>query len=312
MLSDSENKKLLIGERAKELGFEACGFARAGEVEIEAVLQHDRWIEQGKHDCMLYAERYREQRNDVRLFYPGAKTVICVALNYKPMVLQEKDALQISQYAYGRDYHLVVREKLELLAEFIKERWGVDSRVCVDTAPIMEKYWARKAGVGFIGRNNLLIVPGRGSYFFLGELVTSLEVEPDAECLDGCAGCDECVRMCPGGALKDGDSLDARRCLSCQLIERRGELPEWVADVIGDHLYGCDECQLCCPHNRDAVPTSVKDFTPNSEILTLSIDDVLEMTPEGFASLFKNSAVKRVKLVNLQRNAQCMAEGRKR
>ena len=311
MLNDG-NIKSLIRERAIELGFEACGFARAGEVEADAVLQYDRWIGHGKHDCMLYAERYREQRNDVRLFCPGAKTVICLALNYKPAVLQAKGAAQISQYAYGRDYHLVMREKLERLAEFIGEKWGASSRVCVDTAPIMEKYWARKAGIGFVGRNNLLILPGKGSYFFLGELVTSLDVEPDEECKDGCVGCDECVRRCPGGALADRDSLDARRCLSCQLIERRDELPEWVTGVIGDRLYGCDECQVCCPHNRDAVPTVVEDFAPSSDVLSLSLDDVLEMTPERFASLFKKSAIKRVKLVNLQRNAQCVADGRKR
>ena len=299
----SSHDKELIRLRALELGFTACGFAVAAPVETSAVEQYENWLAQGHNDCMDYAANHMALRFNPVELVPGAKTVISVALNYFPAQKQRVDAPQFSMYAYGKDYHEVVRDKLRLLAQFINEKWQAESRVCVDTAPVMEKYWARQAGIGMTGRNNLLIIPGKGSYFFLGELITNLEIAPDAACNESCGDCMRCVEACPGGALS-GDSLDARKCLSCQLIERRGELPQWVQEKVGNRVYGCDACQLCCPHNAKAVPCEVEEFAPSAEFLSLTLDDISSMTEERFARLFRHSAVKRTKLAGLLRNAQ--------
>lgn len=303
-MSGCDKKKDLIRAKALELGFSACGFARADRVCDEAVGRYRDWLGCGKNDCMDYAANYQELRNDPRELFPGTKTIISVALNYYPTRFQSKDAPQFSYYAYGRDYHDVVKVRLKALAEYIRQNWDEESRVCVDTAPVMEKYWAREAGVGMIGRNNLLIIPGKGSFFFLGELLTTLEVEPDEPCTDSCGNCMQCVKACPGGALKDERFLDARRCLSCQLIERRGELPEWVVEVVGNRIYGCDECQVACPHNKNAVSTSVVDFAPQDEFMELTIDNILSMDKADFMRLFGKSAIRRAKLEGLLRNAR--------
>ena len=295
--------KQAIKEKACELGFDACGMASAGRVSAEAQRRYSDWIARRHHDCMAYAERYCDVRDDVALLLPDAKTVISVALNYYPEAKQRPDVPQIAYYAYGNDYHEVLRAKLLQLAQFIEQNTGAATRVCVDTAPIREKYWAQQAGIGFVGRNNLLILPGRGSFFFLGEVVTTLELEPDAPLEMSCGACHRCVDDCPGGALSlEGDAADASRCLSCQLIERRGELPEWVAGAKGNRLYGCDECQLCCPHNAQAQPTSEPLFAPREEILNLTASDIATMTQPEFSRIFAHSAIKRAKLDGLKRN----------
>ncbi len=292
-----------VRSMALSLGFDACGFARAEPVEQWAVEAYDNWIAAGHNDCMDYATRYRDVRNDPRLLLEGAKTVISVAINYLPPRRQPADAPQFALYAYGRDYHEVVKERLFRLAAFVENETGCASRPCVDTAPIRERYWAQRAGIGFVGRNNTLILPGRGSFFFLGELVTTLELEPDEPCRVSCGNCRRCEISCPGGALHNGIALDARQCLSCQLIERRGELPEWVSKVVGNRVYGCDTCQLVCPHNSNVLPTTVPDFSPSEELLSLTRCDMAEMTPSQFRHLFAHSAVRRTRLDGLRRNA---------
>ena len=275
-----------IRAKALSIGFDACGFACAEPVEQWAVEQYDRWIAAGHNDCMEYAARYRDVRNAPRLLLDGAKTIICVAANYLPAKRQPANAPQFALYAYGRDYHEVLKERLLLLASFIAEATGCQSRPCVDTAP-----------------NNALILPGRGSFFFLGELVTTLEVEPDEPCSLTCGDCHRCEAACPGGALHDGVALDARQCLSCQLIERRGDLPQWVAAAVGNRVYGCDTCQLVCPHNRNAMPATIPDFAPSEEFLSLTHEDIACMPPAKFRHLFAHSAVRRTKLEGLHRNA---------
>lgn len=306
MHADKDIKEI-IRRKALDLGFDACGFAAAAPVAQQAIDQYCNWLEEGKNDCMEYASNYKDLRFDPTALVPGAKTVICVALNYYTERRQPKDAPQFSIYAYGKDYHDAVRNRLMQLATFIKETWHAESRVCVDTAPVMEKYWARTAGVGMIGRNNLLIIPGKGSYFFLGELITTLELPPDNPCTDTCGNCNKCLQACPGGAL-EGDSLDARRCLSCQLIERRGELPAWVQEKAGIRIYGCDECQLCCPHNRNAISTHIEEFNPTEDFMNLTLDSVLGMDTATFNTIFRNTAVKRLKLDRLMRNARNIAK----
>ncbi len=293
---------------ALEMGFDACGFARAVPVKQWAVEQYDRWIADGCNDCMEYATKYREVRNDPRLLIEGAKTVISVAINYLPAIRQPENAPQFALYAYGRDYHEVVKERLIRLATYIEHATGCKSRPCTDTAPIRERYWAQQAGIGFIGRNNMLIIPNRGSFFFLGELVTTLEVEPDEPCLLSCNGCNRCEQSCPGKALNGGKAADARRCLSCQLIERRGELPKWVNNVIGNRIYGCDTCQLVCPHNQIATPTVLQDFAPSEAFLSLTHNDIIGMTPSRFRHLFAHSAIRRTRLDGLRRNAAAIID----
>lgn len=302
----TDAQRQAIRARALELGFAACGFARAEPVDDVARMRYDDWISSGRNDCMEYTERYRDVRNDPRLLLDGARTVISLAMNYYPQDFQNPEAVQFAYYAYGSDYHDVVKRQLFALGAFIKDLTGAESRACVDTAPIREKYWAQRAGIGFVGRNNLLIIPRRGSYFFLGELVTTLEVTPDEPCTETCGDCRLCETRCPGGALSGGKAVDASRCLSCQLIEQRGDLPEWVSRRIGNRIYGCDECQKCCPHNRHATPTGIADFALRDGLRDITEADIAAMSDEQFRALFRGSAVKRVKLPTLQRNLRSM------
>ena len=292
--------KELIRTEAARLGFDACGFARAEAVDAEAQQRYDRWIAARRHDCMDYATRYLDVRSDPRLLLDGAQTVISLALGYYPAVLQDRESPQFSFYAYGRDYHEVLRERLRALATYVKELTGCESRACVDTAPIREKYWAQRAGIGFVGRNNQLILPGRGSYFFLGFIITTLELPADEPCRLNCDGCGRCVAECPAHALDSEGAVDARRCLSCLSIEYRGELPPDLS--FGSRVYGCDTCQKVCPHNSAAVACCIDEFAPSSDFLALNHDAIAQMSPDEFRRLFRNSAVRRASLEMLKRN----------
>ncbi len=255
---------------------------------------------------MQWAGNYTDLRLDPTALVEGAQTVISLAVNYLPRQIQSREAPQVARYAYGSDYHEVVRDMARQLAAFIKQSTGHECRVCVDSAPILERYWAQQAGLGFIGLNTLLIIPGKGSFFFLCELVTTLSLPPDEPCTLSCGECHACERNCPGGALSGG-TLDAARCLSCQTIENRDErLPEWVMEKIGNHLYGCDECQLCCPHNRGAQPTARPEFQAREAVLHLTRQRVLTMTQEQFSATFRHSPIKRAKLAGLRRNASLL------
>lgn len=302
----SPPQKAAVRAKAIELGFDACGFAKAATVSPEAVEQYASWIGEGKNACMDYAAKYPNLRDNPTELFPGAKTMICVALNYFPTELQDPNHPQFAYYAYGEDYHEVLREKLNGLASYLQENFGAESRPCVDTAPVRERYWAQQAGIGMIGRNNTLIIPGKGSFFFLGELITTLEIEPDAPCKLSCGDCNICVDKCPTGALDDTGALDARKCLSCQLIECRGEIPTDVAERIGNRVYGCDECQKCCPHNSSSAPTAESRFHPTEAFLNLTLQQILAMDHEGFLKIFRHSAVRRAKLTGLLRNAHLL------
>ena len=291
-----------IKSRAAALGFDACGFATARRVDEEARNRYRQWLSQGRHGCMSWAARHEEVRDDPRLLLDGAQTVIMVAMNYYPALLQRPDAPQFAWYAYGRDYHEVLRQRLQSLAEHIADTTGCTSRCCVDTAPLRERYWAQQAGLGFIGLNNQLIIPGKGSCFFLGALVTTLQLPPDPACTLTCGECRACLDACPTQALSGDGAVDARRCLSCLTIELRGPLPEWTRAVMGHRVYGCDTCQQCCPHNQHATPTAITEFQPTDAFLQLTAAAIQEMTPETFSRLFSHSAVKRAKLSGLQRN----------
>lgn len=272
-------------------------------VDDEAVWHYDQWLAQGKNGCMAWAGNYPDLRRDPTLLLPGAKTVVSLAMNYYPADVKREELPQFAYYAYGRDYHEVMRDRARQLAQFLKTETGHESRVCVDSAPMRERYWAQRAGIGFIGLNGLLIVPGKGSYFCLCELLTTLELQPDEPCRLTCGECHACERHCPVGALQGG-SLDARKCLSCQTIENHiPELPDWVREALGNRVYGCDECQLVCPHNSQAAPTAIPEFLPNDEFMNLDLETIRNMTQAQFSRIFSHSAVKRAKLAGLQRNA---------
>lgn len=293
----------LIKQQAAALGLDACGIARARAVDPAAVQRYRQWIDSGGNGCMDYAARYLDVRDNPGLLLDGARSVIVVAMNYYPARFQPQDAPQFAYYAYGRDYHEVMRDRLQQLAAYIREAAdGAETRCCVDTAPLRERYWAVEAGVGFVGRNNTLIIPGKGSFFFLGAIVTTLELQPDEPCRLTCGDCGACEKACPGGALHGGRPVDASRCISCLTIEYRGELPQWTREAMGNRIYGCDECQRVCPHNRNARPTTVPELQPSDHFLSLTAQEILAMDQHAFSRLFSHSAVKRTKLAGLQRN----------
>lgn len=304
MPSPSTNIATMIKSQAASLGFDACGFAAAVPVDDETTARYDRWIEQGHNGCMQWAAGHRDLRRDPSLLLEGANTVISLALNYYPARFQPDGTLRVAYYAYGRDYHEVLREKLTALAHFIEQVTQCSTRPCVDSAPIRERYWAQRAGIGFVGRNNCLIIPGKGSYFFLGEIITTAQLPPDEPCRLTCGDCGKCIEACPASALSMDGAADASRCLSCLLIENHSEeLPAWVADVVGDRVVGCDECQLCCPHNAHAQATRIADFAPTDTVMTLTRGRIQSMTAGEFKRTFAHSAISRLRYKTLRRNA---------
>lgn len=300
-----------IKAKASELGFDACGFARVEEVDAAARQRYRTWLAAQRNGCMAWADRWHEVRDNPALLLDGARSIIMVAMNYYPARFQDPEAAQVAYYAYGQDYHVVMKARLNLLAAYMAGLTGCVSRPCVDSAPLRERYWAQHAGLGFIGCNHQLIIPGRGSYFFLGALVTTLELPSDEPCTLTCGDCHACLKACPGGALTTDEPLDARRCLSCLTIESRDPLPEWVSHVIGRRAYGCDTCQQCCPHNAHATPCTTPEFQPSEALLHLSAADIMAMTPAEFKRRFKHSAIMRTRLAGLQRNVAAWQEDNK-
>ena len=314
-MTKAEIKELLAGA-----GVFRSAVARVRPVEEASANDYRAWISEGKHGEMAYLEKYDDLRSDPRRLLDGARSVISCAFNYHwgdegaaadgsggdhegSGVMRP---LQWAEYALGDDYHDVVRKRLSEVAEKISSVTGAECRVCVDTAPLRERYWAVKAGLGFIGLNNQLILPGAGSRFFLGEILTTLPLEPDEPAgPESCGECGRCLKACPGKALNAGAdgrvTLDARRCLSYLTIEYRGELPEDVR--LGRHVYGCDECQRVCPHNRVSPLSEIEEFRPREAVGALSAERIAKMTQEEFSAIFRRSAIKRTKLSGLQRNA---------
>lgn len=297
-----------FADEAQRLGFADVGVAACVPVEQSDMEIFDRWVADGRNAGMEYMERYREVRRDPRLLLDGARSIIMAAAGYYHAVpadeASRRAAGAIAAYAHGDDYHEVLRRRLDALAYYIRDRWGGETRVCVDTAPLRERYWARRAGLGFIGLNNHLIIPGEGSYFFLGAIISTVAFRPDEPVAADCGRCGRCVAECPGRAIGNDGSIDCRRCLSYLTIEHRGDFDEDV-DLHG-HLYGCDVCQQVCPHNSHARQTPISEFNFRPEYASLSAETVAEMTHERFSALFRHSAIKRAKLSGLQRNAKTL------
>ncbi len=295
--------KETVRSQALSLGACACGFAAAAPVSQETQDYFSLWLSQGRNGSMDYCERYCEVRNDPRLLLPDAHTVVCCAFAYP------HKAGRIASYALGDDYHYVVKAKLNELGVFLTERWGGEYRAVVDSAPMHERYWAQQSGIGFEGINNMIIIPGVGSYVFLGELLWTGEIPADEPCKQTCQGCLACVNACPGHALDSEGHFDARKCVSYLTIEHRGELPEDAN--LGGSIYGCECCQRVCPHNHcnpashsetKGHAPSLPEFAANPEIEGLTDEEILTMTPSHYKKLTAHSAMRRIPLTQLRRN----------
>ena len=292
-----------VKAEASALGFFACGVAKTGPVSATHADAFSRWIAAGGHAGMDYMARNADKRLNPCLLMPGAKSMVSVALNYAPAVRMPEGGLQFAAYALGKDYHDIVKSRLHTLAS----RIGIANyRAFCDTAPMLERYWAVQAGLGWIGRNHQLVIPHAGSMFFLGELLLDAEFDSyDSPVAPRCGSCHACLDACPTGALRRDGSFCSGKCLSYLTIEHRGEIPPEFAAKMGDTVYGCDRCQDACPHNRFATPTDEPLLQPSPELLFMARADWPRLTVEQYRRLFKGSAVKRTKYEGLMRNIDC-------
>ncbi|HNM26959.1 MAG TPA: tRNA epoxyqueuosine(34) reductase QueG [Saprospiraceae bacterium] len=294
----------LIRSEAQRLGFEFVGFARAERLD-DAARRLEQWLAQGAHGRMAYMANHFDMRVDPTLLVPGAKTVICLTFNYhNPEKQHDPEAPRISQYAYGEDYHDVIKDKLKSLLAYMREQIGdINGRCFVDSAPVLEREWAQRAGLGWNGRHTLTIHPRRGSYFFLAEIICDLPLVYDDPVRDHCGTCRRCIDACPTQAIApEGYFLDASRCISYLTIELRDEIPAGFKDQLDNWAFGCDVCQEVCPWNRFARRHDEPAFEPHPELLEMTRRDWQEMTEAVFGRVFKKSAVKRVKYAGLMRN----------
>ncbi|AOM80394.1 tRNA epoxyqueuosine(34) reductase QueG [Pedobacter steynii] len=304
MLNNSVKYSRMIKAEALRLGFMQCGIAKADFLEEEAS-RLEKWLKNNHHGEMGYMENHFDKRLDPRLLVDDSKSVISLTLNYFPEERQQDpDAPKISKYAYGTDYHLVIKDKLFQLLNFISEEIGeVSGRAFVDSAPVMDRAWAKRAGIGWIGKNSNLINKKSGSFFFLAELIVDLELEYDNPFeTDHCGTCTKCIDACPTDAILSPFIIDAKKCISYLTIELREEIPQSFNDKMENWMFGCDICQDVCPWNRFSVPHSEPKFQPNENLLQMKREDWLDITEDVFKTIFKNSAVKRTKFKGLTRN----------
>jgi epoxyqueuosine reductase len=294
----------LLKQEAQRLGFDFVGIARAEYMEEEA--RHlEQWLNQGFQGEMQYLEGHFDKRVDPTLLVPGAKSVVSLLYNYATTDEQQDPAApKISKYAYGADYHFVIKDRLKTLLSFVQAQIGeINGRCFVDSAPVLERDWAKRAGTGWVGKNTLLIHPKAGSYFFLAELILDLELDYDGPMKDYCGTCTRCIDACPTEAISpQGYLLDGSKCISYLTIELRSALPEDFQGKMDNWMFGCDVCQDVCPWNRFSKPHQEPAFLPNGELLQLSKQDWEELTEEVFQRVFKKSAVKRTKFQGLKRN----------
>lgn len=318
-LSPNVNKKdsivvqsSTIKSLAHSMGFFACGIAKAAPVDEAVAQKYRKWLENGEEASMAYMTNYLEKRLDPRLLVPGVRSIVSLALNYAPAQQLPKGEYQIAAYALGLDYHDLMKQKMRELAIKITEQWQLPKqeegeepsvRCFCDTAPVLERYWAQKAGLGWVGRNHQLIIPHTGSMFFLGEIFLPFDVDVYDEAMSNrCGSCHRCIDACPTRAIIPDEDFHAERCLSYQLIENRGELTDEAKSHMGDTIYGCDRCQTACPWNRFATPNTEPALQPKPELLSMSKEKWHNLTVEDYQRLFKGSAVKRVKYEGLKRN----------
>ena len=293
----------LIKDRAKRLGFLSCGISNAGFLEDEAP-RLEQWLRQGHHGSMTYMERNFDKRLDPTKLVPGAKSVVSLLYNYFPKESQsDTSAPKISKYAYGKDYHLVIKDKLHELMRLLEEEIGeIHGRVFVDSAPVLDKAWAAKAGLGWIGKHTNLISKQAGSFYFIAELIIDLPLEQDAPVTDHCGSCTACIDACPTQAIVAPYQVDGSKCISYFTIELKEAIPQEVKGQFDNWAFGCDVCQDVCPWNRFSTPHQEPQFEPSPELLQMSKGDWHEITEAVFDRLFAESAVQRTQFSGLKRN----------
>ncbi len=293
----------LIKSLASQYGFDFCGISKAEYLEKESP-KLEKWLSNNYHGTMAYMANHFDKRLNPQLLVPGSKSVISLIYNYYPSKkIRESDNFKIAKYAYGTDYHFVIKDKLKGLFDELKAELGdIDGRVFVDSAPVMERQWAAKSGLGWIGKNSLLLNKDRGSFFFLAEIICDLDLEYDGPVKDHCGTCTRCMDACPTDAIVANSVVDASKCISYLTIELKEEMPSEFSGKMENWVFGCDICQDVCPWNRFSKPHSEPAFNPNEELQNFSKDDWIEMTEEVFRKVFKNSPVKRTKYKGLKRN----------
>ena len=302
MINNKEKYTQLIKAEAHRLGFLSCGISKAGFLEEEAP-RLENWLNNQMNGQMSYMENHFDKRLNPTLLVDDAKSVISLLLNYYPSELQNEDSYKISKYAYGQDYHHVIKEKLKELLHFIQTEIGeVSGRAFVDSAPVLDKAWAAKSGLGWVGKNSNLITQKVGSFYFIAELIIDLELDYDAPTTDHCGSCTACLDACPTEAIVAPYVVDGSKCISYFTIELKENLPQEMKGKFDDWMFGCDVCQDVCPWNRFSKPHNEPLFQTNSDILNFSKSDWEEITVDTFQKVFKNSAVKRIKYEGLLRN----------
>jgi epoxyqueuosine reductase len=293
-----------VKNKCRELGFDYCGIARAQKLDDDA-RRLETWLSNGMHGKMQYMENYFDLRTDPTKLVPGAKSVITLLMNYFPSESQKAGSPKIAKYAYGLDYHEVIREKLKHLLAMMKQEIGeVNGRGFVDSAPVLERAWATKSGLGWIGRNGNVIHKQAGSFFFIATLIVDIELEyDDPFAKDYCGNCRRCIDSCPTEAIRDNKVIDGSRCISYFTIELKDALlPEELKARFSDWMFGCDVCQDVCPWNRFSKPHDEQGFTPIPEVLNFTTNEWEELTEESFKQIFKNSPLKRRKFEGIKRN----------
>ena len=309
---DKKSKSLLTKQLAYELGFAYCGISKSGFLEEEAP-RLENWLQSGKAGKMEYMSNHFDKRLDTRLLVPDSKSVISLLYNYYPTQKQVDDTFKISKYAYGQDYHYVIKDKLNELLDNLRIQFGnIEGRVFVDSAPVMDKAWAKKAGLGWIGKNSNLIHPKKGSFFFIAELILDIELEADGPIKDFCGTCTRCIDACPTEAIVAPYVVDGSKCISYLTIELKDEvLPSEFAGKMNDWVFGCDVCQDVCPWNRFSTPHTEPLFQPHDDLLSLTKKEWVNLSDEYFQELFKKSAVKRTKKSGLDRNIDFVQKHKK-
>lgn len=302
MANNSSAYTQFIKNKAKELGFLSCGISEATFLEEEAP-RLEKWLTENRQGEMHYMANHFDKRLDPRLLVDDAKSVISLLLNYYPEQTQTPDSYKLSKYAYGTDYHFVIKDKLKLLLQAMQEEIGdVNGRAFVDSAPVLDKAWAARSGLGWIGKNANLLSKQKGSFFFIAELIVDISLEYDAPVTDHCGSCTACIDACPTEAIIQPYVVDGSKCISYLTIELKENIPSGFAGKTDNWMFGCDVCQDVCPWNRFSKPHNEPLFNPHPDLLEMTYKDWQELTEETFAKIFKKSAVKRTKFSGLQRN----------
>jgi len=298
----------LIKTEAKRLGFMSCGISKAGFLEKE-VPRLENWLNENMHGEMRYMENHFDKRLNPTKLVEGSKSVISLLLNYFPHETQREGSYKISKYAYGTDYHFVIKDKLKQLLQFMQDEIGeIDGRAFVDSAPVLDKAWAAKSGLGWIGKNSNLLTKQAGSFYFIAELIVDLELEYDSAVTDHCGSCTACIDACPTQAIVEPYKVDGSKCISYFTIELKEALPASVKGQFEDWMFGCDICQDVCPWNKFSKPHNEPLFNPHPELLEMVKKDWEELTKETFDKIFKKSAVKRTKFEGLNRNIKFLKD----